>query len=166
MALINLICKRGGAATTTTRSSQQHIATTKLETRCSSSSSSTCISERENASFRAAVRLCSRFTNAFGQLRTIATSLLQEEGEISHDIVLKLQSLDFGSVFGRQIWEALRMLNEAITTSILTVESHLAWAGTFWCWGVQHRCRLLCPLISEVRFSSARWNERTTDRIV
>ena len=61
------------------------------------------IAERDNASSGAAVRHCIRISNAFGQLRTIATSLLQEEGEISHDIVLKLQSLDFGSVFGRQI---------------------------------------------------------------
>ena len=99
MALINLICTRGGAAT---RSSQQHIATTKEETRCSSSSSSTCISVRDNFSSRAALRSCSRFTNAFGQLRTIATSSRQQEGEISHEIVLKLQSLDFGSAFGRE----------------------------------------------------------------
>ena len=43
-----------------------------------------------------------RFGNAFGQLRTIATSLLQREGEISHDIVLKLLSHDFNCVNGRQ----------------------------------------------------------------
>ena len=43
-----------------------------------------------------------RVGNAFGQLRTIATSLLQREGEISHDIVLKLLSHDFNCVNGRE----------------------------------------------------------------
>ena len=99
-------------------------------------------------------------------LETITISLRRREGKNSTSFMLFLVSHDFGHAWRRQIWEALRMLNQAITTSILTVESRLAFAGIFWCWGVEHRCRLLCPLISEVRFSSARWNERTTDRIV
>ena len=96
MTRFTLICTRGGAATTTVHCRQQHIATTKEETRCSSSSSSTCISVRDKACSGAAVRPCLRFTNALGQLRTIATSSRQQEGEMSHDIVLKLLSLDFG----------------------------------------------------------------------
>ena len=101
MARFNLICTRGVPLQIYIFSYNNNFYCCEMLT-CSSSSSSTCISERENASSRAALRLCSRFSNAFGQLRTIATSLLQEEGEISHDIVLKLQSLDFGSAFGRE----------------------------------------------------------------
>ena len=132
MTRFKLICTRGGAATTTVHSRQQHIATTEEETRWSSSSSSTCISERENASFRAAVRLCSRFSHAFGQLRTIATSLLQEEGEISHDIVLKLQSLDFGSVFGRE--DDAGRVHGLLPIHNLDLGSGIpaCWAGALW----------------------------------
>ena len=70
--------------------------------RCFCCSRTAAISVRDNACSGAAVRPCTRVSNAFGELRTIATSLLQEEGEISHDIVLKLLSHDFGSVFGRE----------------------------------------------------------------
>ena len=70
--------------------------------RCFCCSRTAAISVRDNACSGAAVRPCIRVSNAFGDLRTIATSLLQEEGEISHDIVLKLQSHDFKCVNGRQ----------------------------------------------------------------
>ena len=152
MTRFNLICTRGGAATTTTRSSQQHIATTKEETRCSSSSSSTCISVRDNACSGAAVRPCLRFTNALGQLRTIATSSRQQEGEMSHDIVLKLQSHDFKCVYRRQHENSLNVNKHSQTTSILPVLRNLRFAGIVSCWGVEHRCRLHFPLISQVRF--------------
>ena len=102
--------------------------TIKEETRCSSSSSSTCISVRDNACSGAVVRPCLRFTNALGQLRTIATSSRQQEGEMSHDIVLKLQSLDFGDVYRRRDKFSLNRTKVSRTTSILTVEMQLAWA--------------------------------------
>ena len=131
MTRFNLICTRGVPLQIYTFSATT-LSTTKEETRCSSSSSSTCISERDNASSRAALRSCSRFTNAFGQLRTIATSSRQQEGEISHEIVLKLQSHDFKCVYRRQHENSLNVNKDSWTTSILTVESHLAWAGIFW----------------------------------
>ena len=94
--------------------------------RCFCCSRTAAISVRDNACSGAAVRPCIRVSNAFGELRTIATSLLQEEGEISHDIVLKLQSLDFGHAYRRSDKLSLHSTKVSRTTSILTVESHLA----------------------------------------
>ena len=63
------------------------------------------------------------------QLRAIATSSRQQEGEMSHDIVLKLQSLDFKCVYRRQHENSLNVNKDSWTTSILAMESQLAWAG-------------------------------------
>ena len=49
--------------------------------------------------------------------------------------------------------DALDQTEDAQTTSILTVLRNLRFAGIVSCWGVEHRCRLLCPLKSPVRIS-------------
>ena len=50
----------------------------------------------------AALRIKEGLPMYLRSFETITMSLRWREGEISHEIVLKLLSLDFGSVFGRE----------------------------------------------------------------
>ena len=116
--------------------------------RCFCCSRTAVISVRDNACSGAAVRPCTRVSNAFGELRTIATSLLQEEGEISHDIVLKLLSHDFGHVYRRSDKLSLNRPKVSRTTSILTVLRDLRFAGKLSSSYVSLLIHLHFPLIS------------------
>ena len=63
---------------------------------------------------------------------TITMSLLQREGQNSTSFMLFLLSLDFGHAWRRQHENSLNVNKDSWTTSILTVESQLAWAGALW----------------------------------
>ena len=64
---------------------------------------------------------------------------------------MTLETPDAGNMY-----DALDQTEDAQTTSILTVESHLAWAGKLPSSYVSLLIHLHFPLISEVRFRSLR----------
>ena len=80
----------------------------------------------------AALRIKEGLPMYLRSFETITMSLRWREGEISHEIVLKLLSHDFGDVYRKRNKLSVHRTKVSKTTSILAMESHLAWAGALW----------------------------------